>query len=465
MRWNLLGPIVGIVALSLVCGAAPAAIVSFPDAGLDAAVREAIAKPEGDIHDTDLVGTGFTSLVANRRNITDLSGLENCTDLTTLSLIDNQISDLGPLASLTELSMLFLKENSIVALGPLTTLYKMHTLSLDDNQIAMLTPLSEMTSLTNLSINRNLVSSLLPLADLASLQELHLSLNAISDVGPLAGLSNLTNLELVSNEITDIGPLLECSGLGEGDVVSLSGNPLSQNTICEQVPVLQSQGVFVTYDGICGIVPGDCNVFWTFATEMNMFATAQGAVFALPEDFREWDLENWPEEPVGDGVPDLWQLGLLADAYCDEHHRLHGAVVDGFQANLDALIADDPDASLNYWTTGMLCLSAESLNAICALRGLDPSRYVPCQEYAKAADEPFSATGDCDGDGESNLEEYEYVRLHGGGAEDYVLAASANSPFWSGNPALPVANSVGLTVTVAGILSLALRRLRTNLRA
>lgn len=431
---------------------AGAAVVNFPDAGLDQAVRAAIGKPGGDILTTDLVGAGFVALIANRANITNLAGLEHCTDLTTLSLVGNQISDLRPLSGLAQLSMLFLKENAISDLGPLEALHGMHTLSLDDNQITVLTPLSGMAGLTNLYLNGNQIADLAPLAGLSSLLLLHLSLNAITNLSALSGLNNLADLELVSNQLTSVAPLLQCAGLGAGDNISLSGNALTQDAICNEVPVLQSRGAIVTFDGICGIVPGDCNVFWTFATEMNTFASVAGANFSLPAEFREWDLENWPHTPTGDGIPDLWQLQLLADVYCTERHRLHELVVTTFQANLDALIAETLDSSLNYWTVGMMCLSTEALEAVCALRGLDSSRYTPCREMPKAAGEPFSASGDCDGDGESNLDEYTYVRSLGGNANDYVQAAGEDSPFWRNNPALPAMGVVGRVLCVAGIL-------------
>ena len=68
---------------------ANAAVVTFPDPGLDAAVRAAISKPTGDILDTDLVGTGFIQLNAFSRSISNLTGLEYCTDLTSLNLSSN----------------------------------------------------------------------------------------------------------------------------------------------------------------------------------------------------------------------------------------------------------------------------------------------------------------------------------------------------------------------------------------
>ena len=83
----------------------------FPDPNLDALVRKAIDKPEGAILPSEL--EGLTSLEASERGITDLNGLEYCTNLTDLNLWDNRIRDISPLASLTNLTHLIVGHNQI----------------------------------------------------------------------------------------------------------------------------------------------------------------------------------------------------------------------------------------------------------------------------------------------------------------------------------------------------------------
>ncbi len=70
-------------------------VVTFPDPNLEAAIREAIDKPEGDIYQSDL--ERLTHLLASFKDISNLTGMEHCTSLTLLQLGDNQISDIGPL--------------------------------------------------------------------------------------------------------------------------------------------------------------------------------------------------------------------------------------------------------------------------------------------------------------------------------------------------------------------------------
>ena len=73
---------------------------------LEAEIRDAIGKPTGLIYDTDLVG--LTALSAPGLGISDLTGLEYCSDLVILGLANNQISDLSALSGLTSLVRLFL---------------------------------------------------------------------------------------------------------------------------------------------------------------------------------------------------------------------------------------------------------------------------------------------------------------------------------------------------------------------
>ena len=121
-----------------------AVIVHFPDKNLEAAVRKAINKPEGDILQTDLVGTGFTELRVIDAGIADLTGIEYCTDLTDLYLgrnhrkiqdvdshhHENQISDISALARLTNLEILNLERNQIGDISALAGLTHLEELIL-----------------------------------------------------------------------------------------------------------------------------------------------------------------------------------------------------------------------------------------------------------------------------------------------------------------------------------------------
>ena len=83
--------------------------VTFPGPNLETAIREALNKPEGAIYTSDL--ESLTELDVTTKSISDLTGLEYCTNLIALDLWKNQISDISPLAGLTNLQDLGLSYN------------------------------------------------------------------------------------------------------------------------------------------------------------------------------------------------------------------------------------------------------------------------------------------------------------------------------------------------------------------
>jgi Leucine-rich repeat (LRR) protein len=208
------------------CGPKTGTSVTFPDPNLEAAIREAINKPEGPIYTSDL--EALTTLAARFKGISDLTGLEYCVNLERNDLEGNNISNLSALAGLTNLSSLNLSGNNITNLSPLATLTNLRELSLDNNNS----------------------SDISPLAGLTKLSELGLGGNNISDLSALAGLTNLEFLTLNGNNISDISPLVANSGLsagGAGGFVDLSGNPLSTTSLNDYIPQLEAMGVDVIY--------------------------------------------------------------------------------------------------------------------------------------------------------------------------------------------------------------------------
>jgi hypothetical protein len=145
----LIGKVSGI-ALALVIGMglvglatpvlADGLVVTFPDAKLDAAIRETIGRPTGDIYQSDL--EGLISLNASDKVISDLTGLEYCINLTMLDLSYNDdISDISALSSLTNLTWLDLSCNRISNISPLSSLTNLTWLGLYNNWISDISPL------------------------------------------------------------------------------------------------------------------------------------------------------------------------------------------------------------------------------------------------------------------------------------------------------------------------------------
>jgi hypothetical protein len=198
-------------------------VVKFPDPGLQAAVRQAINKPAGNIYQSDF--QHVYDLDASSRNISNLTGLEYFTDLVALNLSGNQITDVTPLASLTKLPYLYL----------------------ENNRISDISPLASMTGLTTIYLENNQISDISPLASLTNLESLWINNNQISDISPLLNLSKLTWLELSDNRISDISTLVAIPGLSVNISISVDKNPLSQVSLDTYIPQLESRGIYVFF--------------------------------------------------------------------------------------------------------------------------------------------------------------------------------------------------------------------------
>ena len=168
--------------------------------------------------------TQLTSLDLENNSIADISSLSGLTNLTFLSLGRNSITDISPLEGLYQLTDLQLGADSISDLSPLVGLTNLIRLSLQGNSTSDLSPLAGLTNLTRLSLQGNSISDLSPLAGLTNLTELFLRGDSISDLSPLSGLTNLTFLSLGRNSISDISPL---EGLTNLRWLYLSGNSIS----------------------------------------------------------------------------------------------------------------------------------------------------------------------------------------------------------------------------------------------
>ena len=224
--------------------------VIFPDANLEAAIREAVNKPQGAIYASDL--ESLPGLVAMQVGISDLTGLEYCTNLTNLKLHSNQISNISPLSSLTKLTHLYIGDNQISDISPLAGLTNLKELGLNNNKISNLAGLEYCTNLTNLDLHSNQISNISPLSSLTKLTHLYigtnhqisdisplasltklvvlwLNYNQISDISPLSSLTNLIQLKLNSNQITDISPL--------SSLTTINGLYLGNNRITDISPL------------------------------------------------------------------------------------------------------------------------------------------------------------------------------------------------------------------------------------
>ncbi len=237
------------LAIVIGCAAPAPETVAFPDGNLEEAIRDALDKPAGEAI-TPVELAGLTELYGTQLGITDLSGIEYCTNLTRVQLNFSKITDITPLASLTKINWLNIGINQINDISPLASLTNLTELKLHGNQISDLSPLSSLTNLTFLRLEANQISDLSPLSSLTNLTYLRLEANQISDLSPLSSLIQLEDLRLVNNRISDLSSLVENSGLAAEDTVYLGNNNLDLSEgskDLENIRTLEERGVRVDY--------------------------------------------------------------------------------------------------------------------------------------------------------------------------------------------------------------------------
>jgi internalin A len=264
--------------------------VKFADSTVESAVREALGNSSGTIHKNDVEKITFLGISGKGREV-DLSGLENLSELNSLTLDNTSASDLSPLSGLTNLKYVgfdyckiehlsalsdlphvdslslrncVLLDNALSELSVITGLTQ---LSICDTEIRDLSPLSGLTNLVSLDLQNNGMSDVSPLSDLNRLVALTLFDNWIRDITPLATLNRLLSLNLSGNHISNIDALssmkLDYLYLRDNDITDLSpiadgtdlrldslnieGNPLSDRSIEVYIPQIEERGITVVY--------------------------------------------------------------------------------------------------------------------------------------------------------------------------------------------------------------------------
>jgi Leucine-rich repeat (LRR) protein len=196
--------------------------VIFKDPNLENEVRKTLNILSGDLTVGNL--KSLTSLSADGKNISYLSGLEHAINLKILNLFNNNISNTDTLAFLNALTNLNIGKNKISDISNLNKLVNITELLLPENLISDLSGLSKLKKLVNLDLGSNNITGLSGLADLASLEILDLNNNHITDI---SGLTNLTNLIYLALNDNSINNLTYLNKLGKLKELYLSRNNIS----------------------------------------------------------------------------------------------------------------------------------------------------------------------------------------------------------------------------------------------
>lgn len=178
------------------------------------------------------------------------------------------------------------------------------------------------------------------------------------------------------------------------------------------------------------------------------------------DNFTQWDTfttENGLNPDTADidddGIPEKAILALIQRVSCGFGSKLRSATLVAYDLNLDALDAESDTAELSDYrellaalmiisedmhaalplllNESMLSLDNDYVRVTCSAGECQPEfeekQIAALQVGLRTEDEPYSASGDLDFDGTSNLTEYRNVIANGGSNSDFVLAATSSS--------------------------------------
>lgn len=231
--------------------------VYIPDVNLRAAIEGALGKTSGSVI-TPADMAKLTHIIADERDISNLTGLEHATNLERIEFRRNVISDLSPLAGLIRLNNIKLRGNKITDVSPLAGLINVDWLGLEENTIRNLSPLKGLVKLKGIGIEGNPLSDVSPLSGLLSLEGIRAWNTPISDFSPLAEarrlrwiefsgdrslseLSSLKNVKSLRRLVINHCGISDISGLSE--LTQLQSLTLHDNSISDISPLANLKGL------------------------------------------------------------------------------------------------------------------------------------------------------------------------------------------------------------------------------
>lgn len=172
------------------------------------------------------------SLRLRKKNISDLSFLNNLKDLENLDLSFNKIANISPLKRLIRLKSLWLSTNELCDKLADSFIGSLSRYVLGDRKSEM-NSLSNLEELELLDLSHNDISNISFISSLSNLTILNISKNKVIDLSPLENLKNINLLDLSDNNIKDLRPILDCIENGlelEIDQKRFKGINLSNNS-------------------------------------------------------------------------------------------------------------------------------------------------------------------------------------------------------------------------------------------
>ena len=202
MNRRTVGRILQALFLTSLLSPALAQEVSIPDPGLNAAIREALQKPAGQLTEQDLLS--LTNLNASRRDVRSIDGLQAARNLVSLDLQINQLTNFSLPTGLTKLMILDVSVNPLASVFLPGDLTNLTSLAITGTGLTNVTLPSGLPRLNNLDLSGNRLTSFNALSNFTGLIFLDLSFNSFTSFAPPGGLTNLTAFLMKGNPLTNI---------------------------------------------------------------------------------------------------------------------------------------------------------------------------------------------------------------------------------------------------------------------
>jgi len=190
----------------------------FYDRSMEAAIRQLLNKPEGELSQSDIESITSLTIIGPyvSENLGYINGFLEHGYIDKDGMVHNEkgsienLSDIGKLSSLITLEVDWQK-----SLDPFTLTYppKLRNLRLRCDGLTDLSFLLGQDQIQSIFLDRNAITDTAPLAELINLRELSLNNNRIRDITPVGRLTNLFWLDISVNPINDIKPLSQLKEL------------------------------------------------------------------------------------------------------------------------------------------------------------------------------------------------------------------------------------------------------------
>lgn len=201
--------------------------MAIPDPGLNAAIRQALQKPNGPLTEQDLLS--LTNLLAGHRNISSVEGLEAARNLRLLDLDGNSLTKFAIADALTNLTILDLFGNHLVNFVLSNTPPQLRILDIALNSLTQCALPAGMTNLDTLFLEGNALTNFSLPADLTVLRQLDLSGNQLTELTLPPDVTKLTSLFVDAEPLTTF----------------VLSEPLATTNLAATVAILRNQGVNV----------------------------------------------------------------------------------------------------------------------------------------------------------------------------------------------------------------------------